>query len=1372
MSPRTEASIHPSNSGEDMYPSISENDNMYPSIPEKDYMYPSIPENDCFSSLELKFIDSTLVRADGEAKVPLGTAHSGQSRVREETGNFSCVQEKRRDASRVSRSSRSYPTDCVVKSSTTASGHVRLRLKNSSKRRPMLPKSEVVKNNLMEKVPGILEGTVFWKKNRIQFKDSGDVKGIWFGVEETQEAALLVTAMQDKAVTASELPKTVVDCSTQSDPYFGIEEAIQTEAIPLPPPAKIVIFVEKEVKHSPMDSLFKNGELTPFGCEMLLMEIEWEWKCKTVTKIECYEQDLEKVALKRLARFENLGFSSEDLLQQIKTYTLEGNREGRCWLPVNVINEIEIYIIWLQIIQVYSLQLDERREYAFYTSEDSVSSEEEHEVDSHSAKEFALNVEEDSKESRVLRTRITKLNGENYAVWKIKMQLVLDDQKLWNEKLDKPMEGRRSWKEIMFAIEDNQFVHCETLMCGLKAWDMLANQHEKTGIHTKLSTMNILFKMRYESGTMDEYCSKIVSTSRKLARLGVKFDEEIIIGVILQGLPEKYQAVIHAWDAVGDVLKLEDVISKLNNMSLEETPSHIALTTVDRKCFACGKGGHFKRDCPNNSKKQSNYKQKKKNGKESANTAQTETKDYGLVLRETQDLGRDWILDSGATRHMCNNELLLTQVAEIKPFKVYVANGKYLLATKVGTVKVQGTEVKEVYFVKGLSANLLAVSHLAKMYQITFVNDKCTVTNGKGQTVFRSVNQNNVYRVNAYLAAEGARVVSVGQAHEMLGHLNIKTLKEMVEKRNIGFQVSMESSDDSPCEVCIAAKLTRCRIPKTSKNIYSKVGELIYSDVWGPAQTLSFDKCCYFVTFIDAYSGYVVVVLLKHKSGVFNAMKSYVEMVKTQLGISIQAIRSDNGGEYNSKEIACFCEEKGIKRQFTHAYSSFENGVAERANRTLVEGTRCLLISSQLIKSYWSIAVVHMAYLRNIIPTKQDGSIPYELFFGKKPDYKLLYTFGEKVWVHIPKEKRKKLDRVAYEGVYVGIDKNRNGIRVLRKESDTIVVTRDFRIIGKREKWVSNEGSNDSESENEELVYLKENHHGIENEDKEPEEEFFDPKEEWEESVQENETGEKQMTGYLEDVGADLDIGNILPEGTRRTNVVKRYHDMAMATSVNMSAKQALKDSSWKEAMDNEMESQKKNKTWELVTLEKSKVKPLGCKWVFTIKEDAEGKRRYKARLVVGGHRQKYGIDYNETFSPVVKHNTIRILLALATKNNLEVHQMDFVTAFLNGYVEEEIFMKQPEGYEDGTSRVCKLVKSLYGLKQAPRQWNLKLHRSMVELGFQQLKMDSSVYIRVNLIVAVYVDDCILVSPKLKEIEWFKKKIQSYIWLRTLGNLR
>ena len=115
---------------------------------------------------------------------------------------------------------------------------------------------------------------------------------------------------------------------------------------------------------------------------------------------------------------------------------------------------------------------------------------------------------------------------------------------------------------------------------------------------------------------------------------------------------------------------------------------------------------------------------------------------------------------------------------------------------------------------------------------------------------------------------------------------------------------------------------------------------------------------------------------------------------------------------------------------------------------------------------------------------------------------------------------------------------------------------------------------------------------------------------------------------------------------------------------------------------------------------------------------------------------------------------------------------MDFVTAFLNGYVEEEIYMKQPEGYEDGTEKVCKIVKSLYGLKQAPRQWNIKLNESMIELGFEQLKSDTSVYIKENLIVAVYVDDCILVSNSKNAIITFKRNIQDMYSVKDLGELK
>jgi len=157
---------------------------------------------------------------------------------------------------------------------------------------------------------------------------------------------------------------------------------------------------------------------------------------------------------------------------------------------------------------------------------------------------------------------------------------------------------------------------------------------------------------------------------------------------------------------------------------------------------------------------------------------------------------------------------------------------------------------------------------------------------------------------------------------------------------------------------------------------------------------------------------------------------------------------------------------------------------------------------------------------------------------------------------------------------------------------------------------------------------------------------------------------------------------------------------------------------------------------------------------------------------VVGGHRQKEGIDFNETFAPVIKHTSIRILLGLATVLNWEVHQMDFVTAFLNGCIEENIYMKQPVGYEDGTERVCKLNKSLYGLKQAPRQWNIELDSSMKRLGFQRIQADHSVYKRRNLIVAVYVDDCILASKSLEEIEEFKLEVQKMYKVKDLGELK
>ena len=185
----------------------------------------------------------------------------------------------------------------------------------------------------------------------------------------------------------------------------------------------------------------------------------------------------------------------------------------------------------------------------------------------------------------------------------------------------------------------------------------------------------------------------------------------------------------------------------------------------------------------------------------------------------------------------------------------------------------------------------------------------------------------------------------------------------------------------------------------------------------------------------------------------------------------------------------------------------------------------------------------------------------------------------------------------------------------------------------------------------------------------------------------------------------------------------------------------------WKAAADDEYQSLLDNDTWDLVKLPRGR-KVIGCKWVFKVKHDGDGEvERFKGRLVAKGYSQKYGIDYDETFSPVVRFSSIRTLLALAVQKGMLIHQMDVVTAFLNGRLEEEIFMQQPEGYITPGSEdlVCRLKKSLYGLKQSPRCWNKEFQEYMKSTGFTQCTADPCVFVRVigdNLtIVAVYVDD-------------------------------
>jgi hypothetical protein len=211
--------------------------------------------------------------------------------------------------------------------------------------------------------------------------------------------------------------------------------------------------------------------------------------------------------------------------------------------------------------------------------------------------------------------------------------------------------------------------------------------------------------------------------------------------------------------------------------------------------------------------------------------------------------------------------------------------------------------------------------------------------------------------------------------------------------------------------------------------------------------------------------------------------------------------------------------------------------------------------------------------------------------------------------------------------------------------------------------------------------------------------------------------------------------------------------------------------------MQQEIDSLNEHDVYELVELPNER-KAVGCKWVFKVKRNADGSvERYKARLVAQGFSQKYGEDYDETFSPVVRFESIRTVIALSVQRGLILHQMDVTAAFLNGDLEEDVYMKQPQAFEVARkeNRVFKLRKSLYGLKQSSRCWNSVLDEHLKSLGFSQSPGDPCIYVKETdndiFIVAIHVDDIILAGKTDEEIAEVKKGIAKRFRVKDMGEL-
>ena len=604
-----------------------------------------------------------------------------------------------------------------------------------------------------------------------------------------------------------------------------------------------------------------------------------------------------------------------------------------------------------------------------------------------------------------------------------------------------------------------------------------------------------------------------------------------------------------------------------------------------------------------------------------------------------------------------------------------------------------------------------------------------------------------------------------------------------------GILNELDTSSNEICVECIKGKQTNKR--KLGATRAKEVLELIHTDICGPFPTPSWNGQQYFITFIDDYSRYGYLYLIHEKSQALDVFKTFKAEVENQLGKTIKQVRSDRGGEYYGRydgsgeqrpgPFAKFLSEYGIIPQYTMPGSPTMNGVAERRNRTLKDMVRSMISHTTLPDSLWGEALKTAVYILNRVPTKATTETPYELWTGKKPVLRHLRVWGCPAEARPYRPNEKKLDSRTVSCYFVGYSERSRGFKFYDPKVRTFFETGNAHFLEDIELG----GRNKVEDFvfEEEVIPLPPvviNHDQV----------FIPSLGEMANPVpQDNiEILPDQVQNIQDDQAQQPQEPVPLRRSTRerRSAIPNDYivflqeheADIGMEENDPINLRQAIESPNaqlWINAMNDEMKSMEDNGVWELVSLPKG-VKPIGCKLIFTTKRDAQGKSvRCKVRLVAKGFTQKQGIDYKETFSPVSSKDSFRTMMALVAHYDLELHQMDVKTAFLNGDLEETIYMEQPECLvsEETKHLVCKLKKSIYGLKQASRQWYHKFHKVVLSFGFEVNAVEDCVYQKFCgsnfVLLLLYVDDILLASNDVRLLHETKKFLSKQFEMKDLG---
>ncbi|PKU75693.1 Retrovirus-related Pol polyprotein from transposon TNT 1-94 [Dendrobium catenatum] len=776
-----------------------------------------------------------------------------------------------------------------------------------------------------------------------------------------------------------------------------------------------------------------------------------------------------------------------------------------------------------------------------------------------------------------------------------------------------------------------------------------------------------------------------------------------------------------------------------------------------------------------------------------ANTSKTNN----ALVAHSEAPSQDWYLETGASSHMTN---VSDNICQPTPYTgndgIFIGDGRNIPIAHSGTGILPTPNRKfllsNLLHVPQISYNLLSISQLVKDNNISITFDpsgfvcKDLTTN---KQLLRGPCRAGLYKITPTSAITSPEIACTASKnpnftwHDRLGHPNFKILKNIAQSNSAIHIPSFNSS----CTTCIQCKLHKLPFEISTSRMNTPLA-LVHSDVWGPSPSLSTNGFRFFVIFVDDFSRYTWLFPLTHKSEVTSTFITFTKFIENQTKQSIKILRTDGGTEFNNYAMKSFLHSKGIGHQMSCPYTPEQNGVAERKNRHIMETARSLLHRASMPFQYWPEATSTAVYLINRMPSPntQDKS-PLHLLFNTTPDYTHLRVFGCACFPLLPSHSRTKFDPKSKSHVFMGYSDRHKGYICFDRESHKPFISRHVRFIENSFPFATDHSS--SQISSPDLPYSlllptsksPEFHMTHTNTQPQASPSTIPTRTPAASPIHPPMPDRNNIDAYNPSIPAQVrhpmitraQTGSLRPP--QRLNLMANSLNPADSDPDPTTFKDASKHKEWRQAMADEFVALQQQGTWDLVP-PPSNAPVLGCKWTFRKKFNSDGNvARFKARLVAQGNQQEYGIDYGETFSPVAKLPTIRVLFTIALSNGWPVQQLDVSNAFLHGDLTDTVYMAQPRGFIDNEfpDHVCHLRKSIYGLRQAPRQWYTTFTKHLIQLGFQYSTADPSLLTfkrdSTLIFLLVYVDDILVTGNNEVLLSDILSKLHSKFNMKNLG---